>query len=213
MAARYGQRLHVAHVPDPDDLLAIDAARQCGADVTCEVTPHHLFLSTVDLPRLGRYGQMKPPLVPAASVALFWERLDLVDAIASDHAPHTRQEKESANPPPGVPGLETTMPLLLRAVDDGRLTMERLTELVTTNPCRIYGLCLDPNTRVEWDLGERYRLPAEGYRTRCGWSPFAGQWALGRVARVWVRGELVFEDGRVRVQPGFGRPLTRKSGA
>jgi carbamoyl-phosphate synthase/aspartate carbamoyltransferase/dihydroorotase len=72
LARRYGQRMHVAHVPDPEDLLAIEAARQGGTMVTCEVTPHHLFLSTADLPRLGAYGRMKPALVSPAAVALFW---------------------------------------------------------------------------------------------------------------------------------------------
>ncbi len=207
LAAHYGQRLHVCHVHIQDDLLAIDAARHQGAKVTCEVTPHHLFLSTDDLPALGTYGQMKPPLISPVAVRQFWERLALVDAIASDHAPHTRAEKEGGNPPPGVPGLETTMPLLLNAVTRGRLSLERLAELVTENPCRIYGLHLAKDTYVEWEIGEPYALPEEGYHTRCGWSPFRGQPAVGRVARVWLRGRMAYEDGRVCVEPGYGRPL------
>ena len=264
LAERYDQRLHVCHVPHPDDLLAIDAARQRGVLVTCEVTPHHLFLSTEAEARLGRYAHIKPPLLPPHLVALFWERLNLVDAIASDHAPHTREEKGplpvSAAPsprnrgegggegrgftgnapspvssprstggrttgsapsphtwgegggegaPPGVPGLETTLPLLLYAVDEGRLTLERMLELVHHNPLRIYGLRAQSDTAVEVELGERYRLPFEGYRTRCGWSPFAGQWALGHVIRVRLRGTTVYEHGQVFVEPGYGRPLER----
>jgi dihydroorotase len=258
LAERYGQRLHVCHVPHPDDLLRIDAARQRGVAVTCEVTPHHLFLSDEAVTRLGPYARMKPPLLAPDLVARFWERLDLVDAIASDHAPHTREEKGAlpyhqatkdtredqgegsdgagrtgrtrgsaptpARPtpsprtrgegwgegaPPGVPGLETTLPLLLRAVDEGRLTLERMLELVHHNPLGIYGLRAPADTAVEVELGERYRLPFEGYRTRCGWSPFAGQWALGRVARVRLRGTTVYEDGRVLVEPGYGAPLER----
>jgi len=138
LTSRYHQRLHVCHTPGPDDLLAIETARQGGADVTCEVTPHHLFLTTEDAARLGTYGQMKPPLTSPEAARLFWERLDLVDCIASDHAPHTREEKESATPPPGVPGLETILPLLLYAVHTGRMTLERMIALTHTNPLRIY---------------------------------------------------------------------------
>ncbi|GAG21766.1 unnamed protein product, partial [marine sediment metagenome] len=210
LAHRYGQRLHVCHVPHPDDLLRIERARQRGVRVTCEVTPHHLFLSTDDLPRLGAYGQMKPPLVSPADVALFWRRLDLVDIIATDHAPHTRAEKDSANPPPGVPGLETMLPLLLRAMDEERLTLERMVELTYHNPLRIYGLCAPDDSGVEVEMGARYRLPAGGYQTRCGWSPFAGKWAMGRVTRVRLRGEVVWEEGRVLVEPGYGRRLERR---
>lgn len=207
LARRYGQRLHVCHVPHPDDLLRIDAARQRGVQVTCEVTPHHLFLAKDALATLGPYAQMKPPLVSGEEVALFWERLGLVDIIASDHAPHTRAEKESTNPPPGVPGLETTLPLLLYAIDQGRLTLERLIDLTYHNPLRIYGLRAPENSRVEVVLDRAYRLPAEGYRTRCGWSPFAGQWALGRVSSVRLRGRTVWQEGQLLVEPGYGQPL------
>lgn len=211
LARRYDRRLHVCHVPHPDDLLRIDAARQRGARVTCEVTPHHLFLAAEDAARLGAYGVMKPPLVPQAEVQRFWERLDLVDLIASDHAPHTRAEKESAAPP-GVPGLETTLPLLLWAVDQGRLSLERLIELTYHNPLRVYGLAPPPDSGIEVSMAEPYRLPETGYRTRCGWSPFAGHSALGRVTRVRLRGRTAWEEGALRVAPGYGQPLERAGG-
>ena len=211
LARRYDRALHVCHVPHPDDLLRIDAARQAGARVTCEVTPHHLFLDDTAVARLGAYARMKPPLVSPDLVARFWERLGLVDAIATDHAPHTREEKESAQPPPGVPGLETTLPLLLGAVDAGRLTIERLVALTHTNPLRIYGLAAPEDSGIDVELGAAYPLPAGGYLTRCGWSPFVGQTALGRVRRVRLRGEIAWEDGACRVEPGYGRPLARQN--
>lgn len=212
LARRYGQRLHICHVPHPDDLLRIDAARQQGAQVTCEVTPHHLFLSDEAVARLGAYARMKPPLVSPAEVTLFWQRLHLVDMIASDHAPHTRAEKESAAPPPGVPGLETTLPLLLCAVNEGRLTLERLLELTYYSPLCIYRLEPPEDSGIEVDLGGPYQLPFEGYRTKCGWSPFVGQWALGRVVRVRLRGQTVWEVGRLLVEPGSGKALkTRRA--
>ncbi len=209
LARRYGQRLHVCHVPDPDDLLAIDGARQAGTSVTCEVTPHHLFLSDEAVARLGAYARMKPPLVSPEKVALYWARLDLVDMIASDHAPHTREEKDSASPPPGVPGVETTLPLLLAAVDEGRLSLGRMLELTHHAPLRIYGFAPPADSTVEVDITESYDLPAAGYRTKCGWSPFVGLRAMGRVIRVRLRGRVAWEDGRVCVPAGYGMQLGR----
>ncbi|HHX64504.1 MAG TPA: dihydroorotase, partial [Chloroflexi bacterium] len=162
-----------------------------------------------DLPRLGAYGQMKPPLIPAAQVELFWERLALVDMIASDHAPHARDEKDSDTPPPGVPGLETTLPLLLYAVDAGRLSPVRMIELIYHNPLRVYGLSGPVDTEVEVALEGVYRFPERGYQTRCGWTPFAGQPALGRIVSVRLHGQIVYRDGEVLATPGFGRLLVR----
>lgn len=209
LAERYGQHLHVCHVPHPDDLLVIDAARQRGVRVTCEVTPHHLFLAHDAIARLGAMAQMKPPLLSPRERALFWERLHLVDLIATDHAPHTRLEKVRPNPPPGVPGLETTLPLLLAAVEEGKLTYERFFELVHLNPLRVYGL-VAPAAKVTVDLSRgRYRLPLEGYHTRCGWSPFAEQWGYGAVETVALRGQVIWRRGELLVAPGYGRPLAR----
>ncbi len=214
LAERYGQRLHVCHVPDPDDLLVIDAARQGGVDVTCEVTPHHLFLSDDVVERLGALAVMKPPLVSAAQVALFWERLPLIDMIASDHAPHTLAEKALPNPPPGVPGLETNVPLLLAAVERGRLSYERMLELVYNAPLRVYGLVAPADSEVSLDLSDgMYSLAGEGFNTRCGWSPFVGLEALGRVQSVRVRGRVVWEDGVLKAEPGDGQPLAQSVGS
>ncbi|MFP3897485.1 MAG: amidohydrolase family protein [Anaerolineales bacterium] len=207
LAERHGQRLHVCHVPHPNDLLVIDAARQRGVGVTCEVTPHHLFLSRESTEGLGAFGYMKPPLVDSADVDLFWKRLDMVNIVASDHAPHTREEKNSSNPPPGVPGLETLLPLLLRAVDEERLTFDRLEEMIYHNPLTIYGRCEPEDTEIEVILEGAYRLSERSYRTRCDWSPFVGQWALGRIEKVRLRGETVWEEGELMASPGYGRPL------
>ena len=209
LASRFRQELHVCHVPHPNDLLRIDVARERGVAVTCEVTPHHLFLTSDDERSLGALGRMKPPLVPPEEVNLFWERLELVDMVASDHAPHTRTEKTSPEPPPGVPGLETTLPLMLWAVDQKRLTLERMIELLFHNPLATYGLEPPDGTRIEVRLGDPYRLPREGYHTRCGWSPFTGKVALGHVERVWLRDHLAWEHGETKVAPGYGQPMRR----
>jgi len=207
LARLTNQRLHVCHVPHPDDLIVIDRARQAGVRVTCEVTPHHLFLTDEAVQRLGAFAEMKPPLLPAALVERFWERLDLIDILATDHAPHTQAEKRGPNPPPGVPGLETLLPLMLQAVDEGRITRDRLEAMTYYNPIRIFGLTPPERASVEVDLSVRRELPFEGYVTRCGWSPFVGLPALGRVERVILRGQVAWEGGRVLAAPGSGQPM------
>ncbi|MEW5959254.1 MAG: dihydroorotase, partial [Chloroflexota bacterium] len=116
-------------------------------------------------------------------------------------------------PPPGVPGLETSLPLLLTAVQDRRLTLERLIELMALNPRRIYQLPAQPDTLIEVDPQTRYPITNEALHTRCGWSPFAGQTVSGWVRRVVLRGQTVFEatepgaPGKILARPGYGRMI------
>jgi carbamoyl-phosphate synthase/aspartate carbamoyltransferase/dihydroorotase len=208
MAAAFGQRVHFCHVSRRAELALIARAKERGLPVTCEVTPHHLFLTAEDAARLGSYGQMRPPLQSEDDRAGLWEMLDYVDCIATDHAPHTREEKDSSTPPPGVPGLETSLPLMLTAVHAGRLTLPRLVELMSNAPRRIFGLpAAEPDTFVEVDPDAPWRFPQSGWYTRAGWSPFAGHEVRGRVAKVCLRGKEVFRDGTLNVEPGTGRVL------
>ena len=208
LARSFGQRLHLCHVSRADEMALIRAAKEAGALLSCEVTPHHLFLSEGDARRLGPYGSMKPPLATEADRAALWANLDVVDCIATDHAPHTHAEKQGEDPPPGVPGLETMLPLLLTAVAKGRLTMERLVELTHEAPRRIFGLPAQPDTWVEVDPAARYTLTSDGLYTKCQWTPFADMVVQGRVQRVVFRGQVVFDEGQIRAQPGLGRTIS-----
>jgi carbamoyl-phosphate synthase/aspartate carbamoyltransferase/dihydroorotase len=205
LARAFGRRLHLCHVSRADEIALIRAAKESGAELTCEVAPHHLFLTDADARRLGPYGSMKPSLATAADQAALWANLDVVDCIATDHAPHTRAEKDGPTPPPGVPGLETMLPLLLTAVAEGRLELEKLIQLTHAAPLRIFGLAEAADTWVEVDRDARYRVGDELLHTQCGWTPFAGMTVKGRVHRVVLRGRTAFEDGEIRVAPGFGR--------
>lgn len=207
LASLYRQRLHVVHVSLKSEIDLIRRAKQAGQEVTCEVTPHHLYLTQADLPRLGPLGQMKPPLAAEADRQALWDNLDVVDCIATDHAPHTLAEKQGDNPPPGVPGLETALPLMLLAVGEGRLTLDELIAKMHTNPARIYGLRTVAGAFIEVDADACYDFPADGWRTRAGWSPFAGMPARGRVRSVVLRGREVFRDGDILASPGFAHVL------
>ncbi len=205
LARSFGRRLHLCHVSRADEIALIRAAKESGAALSCEVTPHHLFLIETDAERLGPYGAMKPPLASRADQTALWANLEVVDCIATDHAPHTHAEKKSAQPPPGVPGLETMLPLLLTAVAEGRLSLERLVDLTHTAPKRIFGLPAQPETWIEVDATARYTLTNEGLRTKCGWTPFAGMTVQGRLRRVVLRDQTAFQDGEIRVRPGSGQ--------
>jgi dihydroorotase-like cyclic amidohydrolase len=207
LAEASGQRLHLAHISRAAEIAVIRSAKARGVAVTCEVTPHHLWLTEDDLPRLGPFGDMRPRLATVADRAALWEGIDdgTVDCVASDHAPHTRAEKNSDQPPPGVPGLETTLLLLLTAVRERRLTIERLIELTDTAPRQIFNLPAQPETWVSVDLDAPRMLAEEGWRTKADWSPFAGLTVRGRVLQTVLRGQVLFDGHNVLATPGHGR--------
>jgi dihydroorotase-like cyclic amidohydrolase len=157
---------------------------------------------------------MNPPLRSQEEVEALWANLDVVDNLATDHAPHTLEEKHSLTPPAGVPGLETALLLLLTAVHYGRLSLRKVARLTSAGPAAVYGLprkgriapghdadltLVDPD--VEWTIGERPLF------TRCGWSPFEGDKVKGRVERVFLRGQEVYAHGEVLAYPGYGHAV------
>lgn len=201
------RRVHFCHVSLGSEIRLIRAAKERGLPVTCEVAPHHLFLTEADLPRLGPYGLMKPPLRTGADIDALWDHLAVIDMIATDHAPHTRAEKEGGTPAYGVPGLQTALPLMLTAVAAGRLTLDRLVELMATTPRRVFALPEPPDTYVEVDPAAHATIRNADQYTRCGWTPFDGWAVQGVVRRVVLRGNEVARDGAVSAIPGSGRVL------
>src|SRR5690606_14895446 len=138
------------------EILLIRKAKERGLAVTCEVAPHHLFLTQEDLPRLG-FGrsEVRPRLATPIDRDALWENLEVIDCFATDHAPHTAAEKDSENPPPGFPGLETALALLLEGVHAGRMSLDDLIARLHTNPRRIFGLPEQPDTFIEVDPDAR----------------------------------------------------------
>jgi carbamoyl-phosphate synthase/aspartate carbamoyltransferase/dihydroorotase len=208
LAQLFDQRIHICHVSLGVELELIRLAKQRGAQVTCEVTPHHLFLSQADLSAIGPgRAEVRPRLAPPEDVAALWEGLEWIDCFATDHAPHTLQEKDSAEPPPGYPGLETALGLLYGAVREGRLTLDDLIKRMHSNPRRIFGLPVQPETWIELDEGATWEVRAAELHTRCGWSPFEGMKLSGRLRRVTLRGRLAYQDGEVLAPKGYGQDL------
>ncbi len=218
-AAIYDRPVHIAHVSLKEEILLIKAAKERGIKVTCEVCPHHLFLMEGDVPlspspsafpgirERGKSGraEVRPRLATQEDVDALWQNLDVIDCFATDHAPHTLEEKDSENPPPGFPGLETALPLWLTAVKDGRLTVDDIISKMYVNPKKIFNLPEQLETFVEVDENAKYEIKAANQFTRCGWTPFEGSKVKGRVTRVVLRGREAFKDGKVLSEKGFGR--------
>lgn len=199
-----GQRTHVCHISNRGELEPILAAKRAGLPVTCGVTPHHLFLTEHDEKRLGNYGLMKPSLKPQADVDYLWEHFADIDIIESDHAPHTHAEKAEGTF--GVPGLETTLPLLLQAEREGKLARGDIVAKCHTKPLEILSLPAQPDTYVEVEP-LRFEFSNDGLKTKAGWTPFAGMSGFGKVQTVVLRGEKVYQDGQITAKPGSGKIL------
>lgn len=205
-----GRSVHFCHVSQGVEIELIRDAKERGLAVTCEVAPHHLYLTEADDLRPAGFGVMKPPLRRGRDIDTLWANLEVVDMIATDHAPHTREEKESDNPPFGVPGLETSLPLMLMAVNNDRLTLDRVVQMMHTAPAELFRIPAQPDTYIEIDLRRRWRISADNLETKCGWTPFDGMEVVGAVSSVTLRGREVVSDGRVKGEPGAGtvlRPL------
>ena len=210
LADIYDRPVHLCHVSRKDEILLIRAAKEKGLKVTCEVCPHHLFLSENDIPGLGagRY-EVRPRLASKADQTALWANLDVIDCFATDHAPHTLAEKDCENPPPGFSGLETILPLLLTAVKEGRLTLEDIIARLHDNPRRIFNLPEQLDTSTEFDSDSTYEIRAADQRTRCGWTPFEGWKVTGRVIKVTLRGETAYEHGHVLAASGSGKNVRK----
>jgi carbamoyl-phosphate synthase/aspartate carbamoyltransferase/dihydroorotase len=214
-AALYDRPVHIAHVSRKEEILLIKAAKGKGIRVTCEVCPHHLFLTVDSLLPLGGEGlgvrggraEVRPRLATQEDLDALWSNLDVIDCFATDHAPHTLAEKDSENPPPGFPGLETVLPLLLTAVSESRLTIPDIIQKMHTNPKRIFHLPDQPETWVEVDENAEYEIRAADLHSRCGWTPFEGWRVKGRVTRVVLRGKEAYKGGKVLAERGFGKNM------
>jgi len=201
LAKKYNKPLHVCHVTD-DQIDLIQKARSEGVTITCEVSPHHLFLTRDDVKRLGPLGIMKPPLLTKTGQKKLWNNIENIDMISTDHAPHTLEEKyDKLCPKFGVPGLETTLPLMLSAVARGMLSIDWLISMTSTNPRKIFYLPHQPNTYVLVDLSKKFKISNKGLFTKCGWTPFVDLEGKGRVKKVVFRGQTVFENGKFKGRP------------
>jgi carbamoyl-phosphate synthase/aspartate carbamoyltransferase/dihydroorotase len=206
LAALYERPIHLAHVSLREEILLIRAAKEKGYRVTCEVAPHHLFLCKEDISKLGPgRSEVRPRLASKADQQALWENLDVIDCFATDHAPHTLEEKDGAQPPPGFPGLETALGLFLTAVQEGRLSEEDVLSRMYTNPQRIFHLPTQAETWIEIDRQKAWEFHAATGYSRSAWSPFEAWKLRGAVRKVFLRGQEAYRDGKILTPPGYGK--------
>ena len=212
-------QIHFCHISTKETVTLIHNARRKGVMVSCEVTPHHLLISSSDLMRQGAIALTDPPVRNRAMIAKLWEAVgsSLIDVIASDHAPHLMEEKEADsvwNVKPGIPGLETLLPLLLTKVNEERISLDDLVRLTTRNPAKLFHLHnqgslkegYDANITVV-DMKRKSTIDSERFRSKGKYSPFHKWSVKGMPVKTFVNGQLMMDEGDVVGKAGSAKIL------
>jgi dihydroorotase len=216
-----GTQLHLLHTQTRGVIEQIRGAKARGQRVSAELNPWAVFLGNdwATVERLGPYALSY--YVPEVNTEPLWQALrdGTIDLVSTDHAPHTREEKEPGwedgwKAHTGTPSTQFYVPLLLDAAAAGRLALERVVELISSAPARVFGL--GSKGRIEVgadadlaivDLDTQFEIRDEHVLSKIGWTPYAGRRVRGTVERTLVRGRVVYEEGRVTGEPGWGRQV------
>ncbi len=205
--------LHLLHISSSEGM-----KEAAGTNATIEVTPHHLLLDVKNCERMleeESLAKVNPPLRTSKDRAVLWEHINngRVDTLGSDHAPHEIDLKLSGDPPSGIPGVETMVPLMLLKVKERKLSLERLIELTSSNPARRLGL--QSRGRISEgliadlnivDMKEEKKIRGENLHSKCGWTPYEG--LNGIFPRMVIaRGELIIENEVACSKMGRGKPI------
>lgn len=221
MAEATGCKLHIVHVQTTRQIEMLTRAREKGIDVSSEVNHWALFLGRMsDIEKQGSY--VLSYWVPEHHQEALWRAMEagVIDMLASDHAPHTREEKEigwkdawAAHT--GTPGVQYQLPLMVDAWRSGRISLARLVDMVSTAPAQVFGLdrkgALVPGMDADITLidpNREWTITNESVLSRIGWTPYHGRRIQGAVVRTLVRGRDVWVDGEIVGAPGYGRQVT-----
>jgi dihydroorotase len=214
LAHKTGKRIHVLHVSTAEEMVFLAGHKDVAS---VEVTPHHLTLDETAYTRLGTYAQMNPPIRDASHRAGIWAGVDngVADILGSDHAPHTRQEKDHPYPHShsGMTGVQTLVPTMLDHVNAGRMSLERFVDMTSAGPQRLFGIAGKGRIAVGYDadltivdLKRRETITNDWIKSKAGWTPYdrvtVTGWPLGTI----IRGAVVMWDGALRTAAA-GRPM------
>ncbi len=214
-------QMHFCHISTAKGLDLIGEAKKSNRKVTCEVTPNHLLLSSADLQHYGQLVIMAPPLRGQDQVDALWEGINngIVDAVGSDHAPHTANEKAASSiwdTKVGIPGLETTLPLIMTQVKKNRLSFAQVVSLLAEKPATVYGLkergFLEKGKNADLtivDFNAKFKIDASKFKSKAKFSPYNGWEVQGKPAKTIVNGNLVFDEGEIVAKPGSGSIVWR----
>ena len=215
IAERHNKRAHILHVTTNEE---IDFLSKHKSNITFEITPQHLTLFAPDCyNKLGTYAQMNPPIRDKSHHDRLWYaiRNNINDTIGSDHAPHLKvnKDKEYPNSPSGMPGVQTLLPVMLNHVNNGKLSLNQLINLVCENPIKIFGIKnkgfikegYDADLTIV-DMNKEIEIKNENIESKCKWSPFNGDKFQGSPVITIINGEIKMKDGKILGDP-FGKPL------
>ena len=210
IAERYNKKAHILHITTKEE---VDFLSQHKGNITFEITPQHLTLYAPDCyNKLGTYAQMNPPLRDKSHYDRLWYgvRNNFNDTIGSDHAPHlkTNKDKEYPNSPSGMPGVQTLLPVMLNHVNDGKLSLNQLINLLCENPVKIFGIQNKGFIRKDYDadftivdMKKIIEIQNEKIESKCGWSPFNGYKFKGTPVATIVNGKIKMENGKIIGDP------------
>jgi dihydroorotase len=214
LARKTGKRVHILHISTAEEMVFLAAHKDVAS---VEATPHHLTLDETAYTRLGTYAQMNPPVRDKAHRAGIWAGVSngVVDVLGSDHAPHTREEKDHPYPAShsGMTGVQTLVPIMLDHVNAGRLSLERFVDLTSHGPNRLFGIANKGRVAVGYDadltivdMKRRERITNDWVKSRAGWTPYDGVEVTGWPVGTIVRGNRVMWDGEL-VTAHQGQPM------
>jgi dihydroorotase len=219
LVRKSGVRVHFCHLSSALGLEAVLGAKKEGLPITCEVTPHHLLLTSEQYKRLGFFALTDPPLRLRGDVSALWSTLKrgFIDVIGSDHAPHALEEKDVESvweAKPGIPGLETTLPLLLTQVNEGHLSLAELVRLTATEPAKIFGLGERGSLGEGYwadiavvDMKREYAIDSSVFFSKAKFSLFDGVRVKGKPMKTFVNGQLIMDGGEIVAEPGAGKVI------
>ena len=215
LAQKHKKKIHILHVSTKEE---IDFFSEKRDGVTFEITPQHLTLYAPDCyENLKTFSQMNPPLRSKDHYDRLWDAVDetLVSTIGSDHAPHTKEEKNRKYPlsPSGMPGVQTLLPVMLDHVNKGKLKIEKLIKLVCENPCDLFGIKNKGYIKENYDadltivdMNKEVVIKDNWIESKCGWTPFNNYKVKGFPIATIVNGEIVMENSKI-ISPAKGKPL------
>ena len=192
-------------------------AKKTQKNITCEVTPNHLMLSSDEVERHGSLAIIAPPLRDRLEVEALWQSVNegLIDTFGSDHAPHTIEEKQANDiweVKAGIPGLEVTLPLMLTMVRKGKLGLEQVVSHLAENPAQIYGLTdrgyLKAGQAADLtivDYQSQFKIDASKFKSKAKFSPYNGWEVNGKPVKTIVGGQIVYEDNQIVAKGGTGK--------
>ena len=215
IAQKYKKKIHILHVTTKQE---IDFFSEKRDNVSFEITPQHLTIYAPDCyDKLKTFSQMNPPLRSKDHYDRLWDAVDesLVSTIGSDHAPHTKEEKNRKYPlsPSGMPGVQTLLPVMLDHVNNGKLKIEKLIELVCENPCNLFGIKKKGYIKENFDadltivdMNKEVIIKDEWIESKCAWTPFNNYKVKGFPIGTIVNGEIVMENNKI-IKQAKGKPL------